>query len=741
MKIKRKLIGSVLVLSLPVLLQLCTPPRSEVVQRDAQGKIIVNRNPSTEPLTPEESLKRFHLPEGYRIELVASEPLIHSPVAITFDGNGRMFVAEMNTYMRDIDGENQMDPICTVKMLEDTNGDGKMDKSVVFIDSLVLPRLLLALDDRILVAETNSNNIYSYRDTDGDQKADEKIRVYHDDRRNTSNLEHQKSGLIWNLDNRMYVTYDNIRYRYEDGMLQAEELITGSGGQWGIAKDNYGRLFYSSAGGERPALDFQQNPYFGRLDIPEQVDEVFQAVWPIISTPDVQGGLERLRADSTLNHFTACGGQSVFRGTALPADAVGDLFIPEPVGRLIRRAKVHNTDGFIHLENAYHEEEFLASTDMNFRPINSMTGPDGSLYVVDMYHGIIQESNWTRVGTYLREQILNKKLDKNIAGGRIYRIVHDGIKRDETKPNLLDLSSEQLLPYLSHPNGWWRDQAQKLLVLRKNPNVVTGLETIVSSSENPLARIHAIWTLDGMGMLKKEVLKKALKDSDATVRKNAVWVAETLVTGGDEELIAFLEPFVDDPSADVRFQLALSLRFSESKKAKEIESRLLAKYPDHKVLQASHKKHERYLQEKEISDKIAEKFDERDRKLLVQGTLIYRQLCSTCHGQGGQGVGGSGRLPAPPLASNKRVSGDAEKLIRIMLHGLKGPIDGVRYTDEMPALGANKDDYIASVLSYIRNDMGNEAPMVHREDVRRVRKATEGRDTPWTWEELHALKE
>ena len=129
--------------------------------RDANGKVIVNQQPSSAYLSPQESLKTIHLQKGYHLELVASEPMIHEPVAIAWDGNGRMFVAEMNTYMQDVNGKGESKRVCTIKRLEDTNGDGKMDKSVVFLDSLLLPRMILALDDRLLVAETYDNSIYS----------------------------------------------------------------------------------------------------------------------------------------------------------------------------------------------------------------------------------------------------------------------------------------------------------------------------------------------------------------------------------------------------------------------------------------------------------------------------------------------------------------------------------------------------------------------------------------------------
>lgn len=729
------------VLSISMTIYACKMSQ-DILKRDGNGKIIVNTNPSPAYLTPQESMKKMHLPKGYRLELVASEPMIHEPVAMTWDANGRMYVAEMNTYMQDVDGTGQMNPICTVKRLEDTNNDGKMDKAVVFIDNLVLPRMILALDDRILINETNSNHIYSYRDTDGDGVADEKKKVYNNDVISTSNLEHQKSGLIWNIDNKIYVTVENKRYYYEDGVIKSENLPEGPGGQWGLTNDNYGRLFFSSAGGEVPAVNFQQNPAYGYLDLKDQFNQEFQAVWPIISTPDVQGGLVRLRADSTLNHFTASTGQSIFRGTALPADAQGDLFICEPVGRLIRRAKVSNTDGKITLKNAYDQEEFLASADMNFRPVNSATGPDGALYIVDMYRGIIQEGNWTRKGSYLRGQIVEKKFDKNIGRGRIYRLVYDGIKRDKNAPRMLDLPVEKLVPYLAHPNGWWRENAQKLLVIKGDQSVVPALKAMaMEKGTTQLGRIHALWTLDGLKALDNAMIVQLLQDKDAEIRKSVVWMSEDRVKKGDQQLLEALRICMQDPSADVRFQLALTLRFNPSEKAKQMLREIVANNPNHQVLVASQAKFERVQEAKALAERNAKLLAEADKKLVHNGAVIFKQLCAVCHGADGKGVsvGGSSMI-APPLANSKDVSGSPDKLIRILLHGLSGPVNGVTYPDVMPALGDNDDEYIASVLSYIRNDIGNKAATIKPEDVKKVRMATKERTQPWTIKELDEIK-
>ncbi len=624
--------------------------------------------------------------------------------------------------------------------MEDTNGDGVMDKATIFAKNLVMPRMILPLDNRILVNETYSNNIYSYEDTDGDGIADVKKLVYKNDSKDNKNLEHQKSGLLWNIDNRIYVTVDPVRYQFTGEQLVPDSMREGPGGQWGLTYDDYGRLYFSTAGAEIPALDFQQNPYYGYFDMPGQLVGNFMEPWPIIATPDVQGGPMRLRKDSTLNHFTACTGQSIYRGDRLPKDAEGDLFICEPVGRLIRRAKVADSAGKIMLTNAYDRQEFLASSDMNFRPVNTVTGPDGDLYIVDMYHGIIQESAWTPQGSYLRPQILKKGLEKNVGRGRIYRVVADHIKPNKERPHMLEQSSAELVQYLSNPNGWWRDNAQKLIVLRGDKSVVPALENLVESSANPLARIHALWCLDGLHALRKEILFRALNDEDWHVRKNAIWASEGRLHNNDDGMVTRLASMENDPSADVRMQLGLTMRYVKNPQAQNVIHDLVNR-SDNGVLIASQQQYDAELAAAKALREKEEMLRMADRKLITDGEVIFKGLCASCHGQDGKGInnGNANLLPAPPLAANKDVNGNPDKLIRILLYGLSGPVDGKMYSNTMPPLNGNDDTYIASALSYIRNSMGNKAPTVNAEMVKKIRQETAGRTKTWMMDELNAL--
>jgi mono/diheme cytochrome c family protein len=728
----------------------CSDTRQPVRERDFV-RTVVDTNPPVTPLSPEESLRRIQLPPGYRVELVASEPMVQEPVALAWDGNGRMYVAEMNTYMQDASGTGQFEPTSRIKLLEDTNGDGQMDKWTVFVDSLVLPRVILPVGDQLLVGVTNVQHIWSYRDTNGDGKADEKKMVFRNDALDVRNLEHQNGGLLWNQDNWIYPTRDNLRYKYKNGKLSADTLVDNMIGQWGLTTDNYGRLFYSEAGPGLPAVQIQQPPAYGALNFTDQYTEDFTKPWPIIGNLDAQGGQEVLRPeDNTLKQFTSGCGQSIFRGDRLPEDMRGDYFIAEPVGRIIKRGKVSNRAGKISIADAYTGKDWLASADMNFRPINTYTGPDGCFYIVDMYHGIIQESEWTDPESYLGKIIAQKELYKNRGMGRIYRVVHEDFSPDPQRPAMLNEPTDKLLTYLDHPNGWWRDNAQQLIIVRNDRSVIPALRQIATGGKaslpgepSPLARIHALWTLEGLEAMDKETLFKALGDPDPQVRKTAVWISEMFVRQNDAEVIGKLGALTDDASADVRIQLSLSLRSNSTEQAQTIVSQLLAANPDNELMQFSHATFTETRNRLAIEQERTRNLSPADRALVTRGATIYQQLCANCHGRDGKGVHmGGNEMPAPPLAGSPRVKGDKILLTQLLLYGLKGPVDGKTYPDIMPPMGGNDDEWLAAVLSYIRNssDLGNTASVVTPEEVREVRANTPRMPEPFTLQLLEIFK-
>ena len=485
---------------------------------------------------------------------------------MAWDADGKLYVAEMLTYMQDIDGTDQYKPWSRVKLLEDTNGDGKMDKSSIFIDSIILPRIILPLDDRLIVGGTFQRDLWGYRDTNGDGVADEKKLMHKIPKRDNSNLEHQPASMIYSIDNFMYLSKGSIRYKLNGDKIVTDTLADAPAGQWGLTQDEQGQLFYSSAGSEVPALGYQQHPFYGNLEMPGKWEPDFDKVWPIIGTPDVQGGMKRLRADGTLNHFTASCGQSIFLGDNLPA--YGDLFIPEPLGRLIRRAKVNIVDGQKVLSNPYHETEFLASTDMNFRPVETKTGPDGCLYIVDMYRGIIQEGNWVRKGSFLRPVVERKKLDKNIGKGRIYRIVHEDYTPSKTI-KLLNKTPEELTEFLGHANAWYRMNAQKLIVIKGDVSVVPTLKNIVSNSKNPLQKMHALWALEGLKSIEETTLLEKFQDEDPRVRRTAIRISELYLKQNNETILAAVDALKKDEDKEVLLQVLLSLRSSSQENAKK----------------------------------------------------------------------------------------------------------------------------------------------------------------------------
>ena len=699
------------------------------------------------PLSPEQSLAKFIVPDGYHVELVASEPMITEPVAIAWDGNAKMYVAQMETYTQDADGTGTKVPKSRVMLLEDTNNDGKMDKSSIFIKDMVLPRMLLCVNHELLVNETDTYDIYSYKDTNNDGISDVKKPVYIVGKVAPGNLEHQRSGLVWNIDNYIYQTVDPIRFRYVNGKLQVDSLHSGSNGQWGLTSDNYGRLFFSRGGGENAGSGFQINPKYGQLEFNDAYSEdKFSPVWSKIQNPDVQGGLSRVRKDSTLNHFTSANGQSIFRGDRLPADLVGDYIINEPVARIIRRAKVINREGKTYLESAYEApQEFIASTDTYFRPVNTYTGPDGCLYIVDMARGIIQESNWTQKGSYLRGKIDYYGLSKVNQRGRIWRLVHDGYK-PSAMPKMLDIPAKNLVSYLNHPNGWWRDNAQKQLIILGDKSVVATLKMMVAGQKNSttLGKLHALWVLEGLDAINKDLLLGALKDTDPQMRRAAIWISERYIKQNDNQWIEHLGKMAIDESFEVKTQLLLSFGASKNELAKKIVQEMLAKNPNNQMLASVKKSTDKNEDAKIYGMKLAS-FSPPERKLIVGGSEIYKGMCSPCHGGDGKGLPTNA---APALRGAKHINADKEIAIRILLHGLKGSIEGKTYPSEMASMKENSDEWIASVLSYIRYEFvgtnirvpaGRQSAVVQPEEVKALRAKYIDINEAWTIEAFENL--
>ena len=692
------------------------------------------------PLSPADELKTLQLPEGYRLELVLSEPDIREPMAITFDGNGRLYVVEMRTYMQDIEGRGELEAASRVSRHESSRRDGVFDKHSVFADHLKLPRMVLPLQDEVLIGTTDTNDILAWRDRDEDGVA-ESNRVFYAGGPRGGNLEHQPSGLLWAMDNWLYTTYNAYRLRWTAEGVTLKEPTAPNGGQWGLTQDDWGRPWFSNAGGEIGIWNFQTHIAYGAVNVPSQWPADWKEVWPAIGLGDVQGGPGRLRDDGTLNHFTATCGHEIFRGDRLPEELRGNVFIPEPVGRLIRRGVVEVVDGITRVHNPYTKSEFIRSTDANFRPVNMATGPDGCLYIADTYRGIIQEGNWTKADSFLRPQIQRWGLDKNVGRGRIWRLVHRDFKPGP-QPRLLDEASHLLVTYLGHPNGWWRDMAQKLLVVRQDKTVIPALVKSVRNHPSPLGRAHALWTLEGLAAVDVALVRSSLKDPHPLVREAALRVSESLVKMGSKVLEKDILAMGKDPDPKVVIQaIGTAKRLGISEWA-EWARIILAGSSSRGVIEIgtaltlSPKKKESTYTKSELA-------------VLKKGEAIYRELCFACHGNDGKGmvqqaapqagglVAAIGAALGPPLAGSRTVTGPNAGPVLVLLHGLAGPVSGKTYEAQMVSMSTNPDEWIADISSYIRNSFGNRTDFVSAEEVKRLRAEHPSRTEPWTEVELH----
>ena len=695
--------------------------------------------PPVVPLSPEDEAKRFWLPPGFKLEPVLTDPDIQEPAQIAFDGNGRMFVLELRGYMQDADGGGTLDPIGRISVHEDRNNDGVYETHNVFVDKMIFPRFVMPIGaNAILSKESNADEVWKYTDTNNDNVADKK-ELFATGMGRMMNVEHQESGLFWALDNWIYSTINPVRIRWTPtGVLR--EPTGSNGGQWGATQDNYGKVWFQAGASGMPGY-FQFPIQYGNFPNPEQFEPDLNITWgaPVLIA-DMQGGMQAVRMpDGSLARATGSAGNDIFRGDRLPKDLIGDYFYGEVVARIVRRLHPVANEGLTQLRNVYPFSEFIRSTDPLFRPVDMTTAPDGTMYITDMYRGIIQESQWSGPGTYLRQRIDQYKLDKIVKKGRIWRLTYEGMPRRTAQPRMLTETPAQLVAHLNDPNGWWRDAAQQLLILKQDKSVVPALKQLVQSSPNQLARIHALWTLEGLSALEPAVVRDLMKNTDPQIRIQAIRVSETLYKAGEKSLAADYKTLVKDSDANVVIQAMMTMNTlkvadapavvkdvsgSNTAKGVQLVSRLMMSPPTGG--------------RGNIMEGIAP-YTTEEMALLDKGREIYTQVCFACHGDDGRGHReGTGPALAPPLASSPRVLGHPDYVIKTVLHGLTGQLNDTNYPDMMIGMGQNNDEWIAAIGSYIRNTFGNRAALISAAQVARTRAVAGDRKTPWNVNELIA---
>jgi putative membrane-bound dehydrogenase-like protein len=517
------------------------------------------------PLTPDQAIASFRLDPGLKIECVASEPMIINPVAVAWDEQGRIFVVEDRGYP--IGPGKGKKPVGQIVLLESTHHDGHYDKRTVFADGLTFPNGIMCWKGGVFV--TCAPYLYYFKDTDCDGVADVKQTVFKGFQ-DLSTTQLRVSHPILNVDNWIYLTsgltsakvsspiYSNhpvvfcktTDFRFKPDTDQFEPAAGTA--QFGETFDSFGHKFVCSNRNHNQAV-MMQLKYLSR--------NTNAALSDIVEDIPDHGAASRLYA---LSHnittialhtgfFTSACGINFYRGTALPAEYENNSFTCEPAGNLVHRDIISPTNTSFVARRAQDGVEFLASPDNWCRPVNLATGPDGALYVCDMYRKTIEHPDYLPEAT---RKITD--FDSGKDKGRIYRITSATFVEKPKPFNLAKSSSKELCALLAHPDAWWRTTAQRLLLERQDKSIAPILRKLVSSGKSPEARVLALHLLDSLNALEESQILTALSDNHPGVRESAIQVAEPRLDKSPK-LVSKLLSLDADPNPRVRFQCALSL--------------------------------------------------------------------------------------------------------------------------------------------------------------------------------------
>ncbi|MBK1790978.1 DUF7133 domain-containing protein [Persicirhabdus sediminis] len=718
--------------------------------------ISADKIPPAPHLDLAEAMKSFQVADGFVVEPVISNPLLDKPIAMAIDANGRVWVVEMRSYMPDLDGNGEDRANGRISILEDSTGDGNYDKQTVFLDDLVLPRAVALAYGGVLY--TSGDSLY-FIERNGLEPVGSAVLI-DEDYAKGGNPEHKANGLIYGHDNWFYSAKSGNRYRRIDGSWKKEP--TKFRGQFGISKDNDGRLYYNS-NSTLMAADFyipqffKGNSNYQPAKLADGARIGGKNLYPIRMNPGInrayQGKL--LDDEGKMHSPTAASGVAYYRGENFPAEYSQLAVSGEPAANVVKAFKV-NFPAYnkVLANDAFDGREILASTDERFRPVNVYTGPDGTLWVVDMYFGLLQHKVY--MTSYLRKQYASRKLDQdNDNTGRIYRLRWAENPASEV-PKLEGLSNLKIFNYLAHPNGVWRDIAQRLLVESGDLMIVPLLNKLVDQGRSSEAKIHALWTLDGLNAVNSAAIKSALNDSDERVRMTGFELAPKC----DASELAEVSAMLIEANDSYKLYRARSLaRIGSSESWLEL-AKVLVDGEGNDALNAAALsgiggRLNEYL-EFTVKHQLTnnDRFDEYVAEAIKQsqssnkpaavnlrakalasferGKEIYqgKAACLGCHGMDGAGLPNLG----PPLAASDWVTGSKERLVKVLLRGLQGPIvvSGEKYAPalSMPGLAANptiSDQDLADVMTYIRNAWGNQSSAISSGFVSEWREKTESR--------------
>ncbi len=706
---------------------------------------------------PAVSFDQYTIADGFEIQLAASEPLIEAPVAMDFDNQGRMWVVEMRGFMPNIAGMGEDVPNGRISIVEGFDRQGRARKASVFLDSLVLPRAIALVYGGVLYAEP-PNLWFVEINNDKPGKRVLVDSLYADE---YSNPENQANGLLMNIDNWIYSAYSTTRYQLKAGKWIHEP--TPFRGQFGITKDNAGRLSYcynelQLAGDYVLPNASIGNRYMKPKETINKVLTTDQRVYPLHPTTVNRGYVTGiLNKDSVLVKFTAACGPLIYRGDQFPAGYSENAFVCEPQANLVKRNILTFESLKTTAAQAWNDKEFIASTDEGFRPVNLLNGPDGAIYVVDMHRGVVQHK--VSATPYYRNGITRKKLDTLLNAGRILRVKYKNKELGQI-PDLDKASGTELVSLLKSQNGWIRDRAQQLLIFRLQQSVIPELEQLAQSATDTIAAIHALHTLEGLDALSFELLGKVAASGAPMLSAHAlvllgqydmagrIEAMEKLAAGlgarNDTVIDLYLAASLGrwaaaSPDTFLPLLAKLSGRYPESPVFQEVvissleglEERFKAYnglQPDngeiiHALLDESgknkreNKKHSIFVQRKiPISG-------------LQKGLVIFRSTCAGCHGPDGEGI----EHIAPPLKGSEYVNGPNDRLGMVILNGLEKPAHANgelrRFNGAMPKFrDIFSDEEIAGIMDYLHTSfvaadpkLSYGLPRVKPEEIRVLR--------------------